>query len=526
MDKANSRRRDASGASARGSGRPPLLGIGLDRADAAPLQSQLYAQLREAVLRGRLQPGARLPATRTLAQELGCSRNTVLGAFEQLAAEGYLQGSVGAGTFVSRALPEAAPRTPAAPPHRGATAPSGGLSRLALAVTPLMPPRGRRLDAFAPSVPEIGDFPFEIWGRLLAAAWTSPQVGLATHFDARGYRPLREAIADHLKAVRLVECDADQVIITAGAQNALDMTARLLLDPGSRVWIEDPCYPGTRAALVAAGMLVEAIPLDRHGMRIPPPDRVRDPPRLIVVTPSHQYPLGSTMSLRRRLDLLAFAAHHDALILEDDYDSEFRYGGRPLASLQGIDKGGRVVYLGTFSKVMFPALRIAYLVLPTHLAAGFAAARIALDVQPSIVAQPALATFVRDGHLAAHVRRMRVLYARRRDVLLHELRRQARDLVEPEAPETGLHMVVRLPAAADDRAISDQALAAGIAAPALSRYFAAGRDAARGLILGYGAVPDAIMPRCVAELAAIIRSHRPSATGDPRAMDRVMARDG
>jgi GntR family transcriptional regulator/MocR family aminotransferase len=316
-----------------------LLALALDRSLPAPLQRQLYAQIREAVLAGRLSAGSRLPSTRTLGQDLGCSRNTVIGAFDQLLAEGYLESRGGSGTYVTRVLPEALlsrrPRGPGgARPSPGPTARSPG---------PALSPGGGRLaamgrvrsletGAFAPGMPDLSLFPFAVWARLLGRAWRRPALDLTAGGDPAGYPPLRAAIARYLAAVRDVVCSADEVLVTGGAQPALDLVARLLLAPGDEVWIEEPGYPGLRGPLAAAGARLVPVPLDEEGLSVAA-GRARAPKaRLAVVAPSHQYPLGTTMSLARRLDLLEWAREANAWIVEDDYDSEYRYAGRPLAT--------------------------------------------------------------------------------------------------------------------------------------------------------------------------------------------------
>ncbi len=489
----------------------PLIALALDRGAPEPLHRQLYSQVRDAVLSGRLAPGTRLPSSRSLAGEVACSRNTVVNAFEQLLSEGYLEGRTGAGTYVSTVLPDhllaaptaLAPRRPAAAPtHRG-------LSPRGQALAELLPRRRRPHRAFALGLPELAEFPFDVWGRLLGRVWRRPAAALLSHGDPAGHPPLRAAIARYLAAVRALDCGPQQVLITSGAQQAVDLAARLLLAPGDRVWIEDPGYRGLRGPLAAAGLDIVPVPVDDEGLSLKAGLARAPDARLAVVAPSHQYPLGRTMTLARRLALLDWAAERGAWILEDDYDSEYRYGGRPLAALQGLDArrpdgGGRVIYLGSFSKVLFPSLRLGYLVVPSALADSFVRARAALDDHPSAIVQPVLASFIAEGHFAAHVRRMRTLYARRQQVLLAAGRRHLGDLLELEPDHAGMHLLARpLPALArrmTDRAAAERAEAAGITVSPLSNYFMAG-PAAQGMLLGYAGVPEAEIHDGVRRLA-------------------------
>lgn len=493
----------------------PLLSLILEPEAGTPLFRQLYGQLREAILSGRLAGGQRLPSSRLLAAELRCSRNTVVGAFEQLLAEGYLEGRRGSGTYVSSVLPDellTARRAPAAPAEAlpGPRLGSRG-RRLAALVRPGERSRGGRGVAFVPGLPDLEAFPFDVWGRLLGRFWRHPPARLTRHGDTSGDPALRSAIADYLRAVRALSVEPEQVFVTSGAQQAVDLAARLLLDPGDRVWLEDPGYVGLRGPLIAAGAAPAPLPVDAEGLSVAA-GREADrndgaAARMAVVSPSHQYPLGVVMSLARRLELLAWAREAGAWILEDDYDSEFRYAGRPLAALQGLDAGGgRVVYLGSFSKVLFPSLRIGYLVVPPALVEPFRAARAALEDHPAATAQPALAAFIAEGHFAAHVRRMRALYQARQQALLAAAERRLGGLLLLRPDEAGMHLLADLAPALQRRCTdgeaSDRAAAAGLVAPPLSAYhFAAGAGRRQGLLLGYAAVPEAEMPRAVERLA-------------------------
>ena len=495
--------------------RAPLLALALERDGPEPLHRQLYGQLRELILTGRLPAGARLPASRSLAEELGCSRNTVTGAFDQLLSEGYLEGRVGAGTYVSRELPEglltAVPARPV-PDAKKRTLKrrlSRRGERLGTAVrVPLDSDVG---PAFAMSNPDTESFPFDVWGRLLGRIWRRPASGLLRGGDPGGLSALRAAIAGHLRAVRGLDCAAEQVLVTAGGQQALDLATRVLLDPGDAAWVEEPGYAGLRAALAAAGAQAVPVPVDGEGLSLDEGLRRTPEARLVAVAPSHQYPLGVTMSLARRLALLDWAGSCGAWILEDDYDSEYRYAGRPLTALQGLEaaRAGerQVIYVGSFSKVLFPSLRIGYLVAPPDLTEAFLRARRALDDHPSAIAQPALAAFIEEGHFAAHVRRMRRLYAARQTRLLEAAERHLRDLLSLSPDPAGMHLVgylaPSLAARMDDLEASRRAAQNGVSARPLSGFYA-GPVKQQGLLLGYAGVPDKMIEPAVERLAAAL----------------------
>ncbi len=470
-----------------------LATLALDPESATPLYRQLYFAIREAILAGGLHPGVRLPATRTLARDHGLSRNTVVSAYEQLLAEGYLDGRVGAGSYVSTVLPEALlhARQPAAEtPARRAAAPSlsaRGARLAALREFGATPPR-----AFSPGLPELDLFPFDDWARLLARRWRKPPRSFLVGGDPSGFRPLREALAQYLGAARAVTCDPDQILIVSGAQQAIDLAARALLDPGDSVWMEEPGYGGTRGALLAAGARLVPVPIDGEGIDVARGRRLAPGARMACVSPSHQYPLGVTMTLRRRLELLDWARAADAFVLEDDYDSEYRYAGRPLAAMQGLDEAGRILYVGSFSKVMFPGLRIGYMVVPTALVDAFRAIRALVDSHPSSVAQAALGDFIAEGYLAAHIRRMRALYAERQAILLDALQAVPAEQLRIAPHDAGMHLVGLLSDDCDDAALSRRAAALGITAPPLSAYYRAS-PVRRGLLLGYAGVPEADM---------------------------------
>jgi GntR family transcriptional regulator/MocR family aminotransferase len=483
-----------------------MVAVGLDPGLRVPRYRQLYDTIRDAILAGRLRPGARLPSTRALAQQVRASRNTVLAAFEQLAAEGYLSGRVGAGTTVAATVPETLSRVrpePAAagggPRRRAALSRRGALL---LQSRPALPPAtGPR--PFRPGLPAFDAFPFELWARLVARRWRRAPRQLLDYGDPAGYRPLREAIAAYLGEARAVRCEAGQVIVVTGSQQGIDLAARVLLDPGDGVWMEDPGYPGARHALAAAGLRITPVPLDAEGIDVRAGAARAPAARLVYVTPSHQYPLGVTMSLARRLALLDWADRARAWVLEDDYDSEYRYAGRPLAALQGLDAAGRVIYLGTFSKVLFPALRLGYLVVPPDLVDGFTAARALTDRHSPSVTQAVLADFIADGHFARHIRRTRALYAERQAVLVEAAAAGLAGRLRVPPSEAGMHLVGWLPPGADDRAASAAAAAGGVDAPPLAAFRARGRGPG-GLLLGYAGLDAGQIRDGVRRLAAAL----------------------
>ena len=488
---------------------------GADRGSGeAPLARQLYAAFRAAILEGRLGAGDRLPASRVLAADLGVSRNTALSAIDQLVSEGYLETRRGSGCYVARDLPDASPpdgrsTAPAFVEHPTAPAPvrlsRRGRGLVSTHISAAHAP-GRWSPCFAPGLPDSSEFPFGLWARLLARSWRHPQADLVQGGDPAGHPELRRAIADHLRQARGVVCEADQVLVLSGIRQAVDLTCRLLLDPGDKVWLENPCYPGLHAAIAAAAVGIADVPVDGEGMMVTRGIAKAPRAKLACVAPSHQFPLGVVLSLQRRLQLLAWAREARAWILEDDYDSEFRYQGRPLAPLQSLDREGRVIYVGSLSKVLFPSLRVGYLVAPRALIADFRKARAAIDEHPPATPQPALAAFFAEGHLAAHVRRQRKRYAERQARLLDLAARHLAGRLELGADPAGLHLVARPVGAlarVADIDVSRQLAAAGIVAPALSNYYV-GKQRRDGLLLGYAAVPEAMMEPALKRMAEVL----------------------
>lgn len=482
----------------------------LDRDSAVPMYRQLHEGLLQAVLQGQLPAGSRLPSSRLLAAELGVARNTVLEVYEHLRAQGCLVGRHGSGTYVAdlsveRMVGHAVSTKPATARPPGSS-PQARLSQ-----------RGRRLlarasaspqqwGAFMPGVPDVTEFPVRTWLRLQNRHWRKPAPERLSYAPGGGLMALREALAEHLRSARSVQCEAAQVIVTTGSHQSLDLAGRLLADAGDRVWIEDPCYWGVRATLETLGLGLHPVPVDAEGLhwqgRREPPT-----PKLVVVTPSHQYPLGRVMSLARRQALLAYCRQHHSWIIEDDYDSEFRYGTRPIASLQGLDGGERVVYVGSFSKTLFPGLRLGYMVVPPGLVEAFCNGSAELYREGQLQQQAVLANFIREGHLAAHIRRMRSLYGSRRQRLLEAIRAHFGEACAVDGDDAGLHLVLRLPQAVDDVAVTAEARAAGIIVRPLSRYYHQPQRASKGLLLGYASVPEPEIDVAFARLASVLRPH-------------------
>jgi GntR family transcriptional regulator/MocR family aminotransferase len=468
----------------------PLFPIHLDRRSRLPLQRQLYDQLRAGILAGRVSPSGRLPATRTLAADLAVSRNTVAAAFDQLLAEGYLEGRVGSGTFVAASIPDDLLRVSSVP-RRAETGPAPRLSRRGrmLASTSVSPSRTREaLQPFQTGVPALDVFPRELWARLAARAVRRSGPERMGYADPAGFAPLRRAVAEYLRAARGVRCSWEQVVITAGSQQALDLAARVLLDPGDTAWVEDPGYMGARGAFIAAGVRCAPVAVDAGGLSVDDGAARYPDARMAYCTPSRQYPMGVTMPLARRMALLAWARDRAAWIVEDDYDSEFRYAGRPLACLQGLDAAGRVIYTGTFSKVLFPALRLGYLVAPQGAVDAFVSARALADRHPPVLEQAIVADFIDSGHFARHVRRMRALYAERQAALVAAAARHLAGHVDIQPAEAGMHLLGWLPHGTDDLDASRKAAAAGVSVPALSQYVVRARPRP-ALLFGYAAYP-------------------------------------
>ena len=466
-----------------------------------PLYRWFYEELRSAILERRIAPGARLPATRDLAREYKLSRATVVAAFEQLKSEGYVEGKVGAGTYVSQVLPEELLHVARAGTGAGMGPRrvrwSSYARRLALFRGGGEP---RITRAFRANQAALDAFPTTLWAQVAARRLRRASTKLLAGGEARGYRPLRQAVAEYLNASRGVKCSADQVLIISGVQEALERAAHLLLDPGDPVWIEEPGYPGAAIVFAAVGAKVHPVPVNVEGLDLEYGRRRWRHAKLVYVTPAHQFPLGVTMSLRRRLALLEWARRSQTLIFEDDYDSEYRYSGRPIPALQGLDRAGVVIFAGSFNEVLFPALRLGYLVVPPAMVDRFGAAQSVSMRHAPLLDQAVLCDFITEGHFARHIRRMRELYAERLGVLLESSRSRLSGLLEIPSVEAGLQMVGWLAPGirADDAA--EEAIKREVEVIPLSRY-SSHRYRRQGLLLGFAAVDSRELRRGVEQLA-------------------------
>ncbi|GAB2848271.1 PLP-dependent aminotransferase family protein [Pseudoduganella ginsengisoli] len=474
-----------------------------------PRQRRLYEAAKAAIYQNRLAAGSKLPSSRDLAADLGIARNTVIAAFEQLAAEGYVVSAAGSGTYVANVKAMAPAHDAGAEPADIRMLPPAMLSRRGAELTQFAAGARYEIQPFAPGDPDFSSFPVKQWQRLQNRVWREGRADLLDYGQSGGYLPLRQAITEYLRLSRSVSVSVDQVLITSGTQQSLDLCAQLLADAGDTAWVEDPCYWGARRVFQARDLHLHPVTVDEDGMALDADD-LATVPRLIYVTPSHQYPTGAVMSLARRRALLEAAARKNAWILEDDYDSEFRYSGRPLASLQGLDGGNRVVYMGTFSKVLYPGIKVGYLVAPPALVEPFKSALYDLQRPGQMMVQATLADFIALGHFTTHVRKLRQIYGARRELLRRTLQkhlgRHAGELATISRQESGLHLVVELPDWADDAALHALAREAGLAVNALSAYYLA-PPVRKGLLAGYAYVTEEKIKRYGKVLATLIRDN-------------------
>jgi len=478
-----------------------LSSLVVDRTSTTGLAEQVYELVRKAILNGHLRPGTRIPSTRALAAHLSVARNTVTSAYDQLVSEGYLSGRTGSGTTVAESLPETLLAVPAVDSAR---AKQVRLSKrgTVLAATPDMTPAYQRPRPFVAGVPDLSEFPFDVWLRLITKHWRSPLMSMVCCSDPAGYPPLREAIAFYLRAARSVYCEPEQVLIVSGSRQGVDLAVRLIVDRGDYVLMEDPGYPGALHTFKAAGAEIIPLDVDEAGAVVPPEDC---PAKLAFLTPSHQYPLGVTMPLDRRQAWLDWAERHDAWIVEDDFDSEYRYSGTPQPAMQGLARGQRVIYAGTFSKTLFPSLRIGFLVLPPELVGPFRRARAVIDGFPAILEQAVLANFIEQGHFGRHVRRMRTIYEERRSVMVESVTRYLGGRLEIGASDSGMHVVGWLPEGYSEEGACAAAASVGVHMRPLStccvRPF--GRP---GVILGFATTTANDIRDAVRKLAAVLHS--------------------
>ena len=458
-----------------------------------PNHRRVYEAIRRAITEQVLPSGSRLPSTRSLATDLGMSRNTVLTAFDQLLDEGYVAARTGSGTYVAYNQPDEFSKNPNVIHSLNPEGDIIGLSRRGLIASGTLNnhssdhssnrPSNHEVQPFTPGEDDYSKFPFELWRRLLNRQWRTPNPALLDSSHDGGYLPLRQAIADYLRVSRAVNLKVDQVLITSGTQQSIDLCARLLTDHNDCAWVENPCYWAARRVLEANGLQLHPVSVDNEGMA-PSIQDFRVKPRLIYTTPSHQYPKGMVMSYGRRRLLLDYAQNQGAWIIEDDYDSEFRFEGRPISSLQGMDQDGRVLYLGTFSKVMYPGIRLGYMVIPPQLVAPFKNGLYELQRPGQVMIQAALADFIEEGHFASHIRRMRQTYGERRRLLQVALAPVANAGARLSPADSGLHLVVEFDSNVDDIRVAAMAAEKGLRVYALSNYYV-GESREKGLIIGY-----------------------------------------
>jgi GntR family transcriptional regulator / MocR family aminotransferase len=481
--------------------------IAFHERESTPMYRRLYDWFRSAILTGELRPGQKLPSTRYLASELNVSRITVLCAFQQLAAEGYIVSSAGSGTYVAKSIPDQVTRLgfgkqPRLTNH-SQCAGSRRISQLSAKISPF-PTLPFGLEAFRVGLPALDRFPVTVWSRLVARRWRQPRKEMLMYGDRMGFGTLREAIAEYVTTVRGVRCNASQVMIVNGSQQGLEISARALLDPGDAVWMEEPGYPGAVQACRAVTDNLVPVPVDGDGLDVKEGIKRCPKARAVFITPSHQFPMAMTMSAGRRMMLLDWAFRNNSWIVEDDYDSEYDFRKRPIAAVQGLDTNARVIYVGTFSKVLFPSLRIGYLIIPADLISAFSRIRQASDLSHSTLEQAVLADFIAEGHLARHIRRMRMLYMERNQILVAEIEKQLGDTVQIISAHAGMHLVCLLPAGVEDAIVWQEAARAGIASWPLSICYQRKPDRG-GLILGYGGVDRKQIQDGVKRLAAVIR---------------------
>ncbi len=487
----------------------PLVSIHLDSSSDTPMYKQLYTLIREAILSGRFKGGQKLPGTRTFSSELKISRNTVVQAFEQLMIEGYISGRIGAGTYITKEIPDkflSGRKTQPAQKIKSRQTQFKIDKSLGSFDLLLRNISEDKIVPFQNGLPSLEDFPFNTWLKIINKnGMYLPQLQFG-YKKSTGYEPLKEAIANYLQSYRAVNCSPEQIIIINGSQQGLDLISRVLLKEQNNVLLEDPCYFGTRASVLTASSRIFPVPVDDEGISVEYAEKHYRKPDFIYTTPSHQFPLGSTMSISRRLHLLEYANKNDAWIIEDDYDSEFRYTGSPLPSLQGMDKFGRVIYIGTFSKVLFPGLRLGYLVLPSlEMVNPFAVAKSIIDRQSPILEQLVLTKFIDEGHFTKHIRKMRMLYKERQEFLVNELQSELGSILDVKPSGAGMHIVAFLPERFNDKKVSQLAKENDLIVYPLSEYVLKFKRKP-GLVMGYTAFNQDKLKAGVRVLKKILKS--------------------
>lgn len=476
------------------------LAIALPPTGSRGLLRALHTQLRAAILDGRLRPGLRLPPTRRFAVRLGVSRNTAIAAYDALLSEGYLVSRTGDGTYVAdvrpRPAPAKAPSVNAVSDNRIAP-----LWRTSKAPIPSFSVPQCRFD-FRTGFPDTTGFPFDIWQRLAGRASRALSRQSAAESEPEGRPALRQAIAHHVSFARAVACTSDDIVVTSGTRQGLDLIARILVAPGrTDVAVEDPCFPPVRAAFAASGARIRAVPVDGEGLVV---SQLPNTARVICVSPSHQHPLGVAMSARRRTQVLDFAQAHNAAIIEDDYDSEFRIDGRPLDALKTLDRNQSVFYVGTFSKSMFPALRMGFVVVPPWARPALVAAKRIVDGFGPVLVQDTLAAFISEGHLGRHIRRMRKIYDERHDVLLTALNKYCTRWLSPIPAMAGVHLTAELTGHASESTIASRAAEAGIGLETLGQ-FSHRKSVRTGLMFGYGLIRAEDIAPAIRTLSRVLR---------------------
>jgi GntR family transcriptional regulator / MocR family aminotransferase len=467
----------------------------------------LFEELRSAIAEGRLRPTSRLPSSRSLSRQYNVSRGIVVCAFEQLCAEGYVDCQVGSGSFVRTVIPERrleARKTQG--PLREIPSNAGLSARGHCMANNSFPGvwTNQVSPAFRVGQPSISTFPMELWSRIASRRLRRAPSSMLAYGEPLGYRPLRDAIADHVGKARGVKCTADEVVITSGTQRSLDLIARLLLDRGDKVWMEEPGFPGATRLFQAHGAQVVPVPVDEEGMNCKAGRALNKSAKLAYVTPAHQFPMGVTMSFARRTELLQWAREENAWIFEDEYDGEFRYTGRPLAALRSMDGGDCVIYSSTFNKLLFPTLQLGFMVVPPRLAGPIAAAKSITDRFTSVLDQAILCDFISEGHLGTHIRRMREIYAGRLDILVNCVRTELEGFMDLSPARAGLQVVGMLSQGISAMEVHDLAFAQGIESVTLS-CLAINKSLPEALVLGFAAADSRAIRGGITCLAEIIR---------------------
>ena len=491
-----------------------FVGAGIVKLDARkkqPIFRQIYDGIRDAILTTRLAKGAPLPSSRELAKELNVSRMTVVNAFDQLIAEGYLASRRGSGTFVSWELPEERQmvRFRPTPTRTSVAAKSSAKSYLSKRgnfyrqQSEWIPSIADQLKPFCPGVPALDEFPMEIWNKLGRQRQKQSSAEELSYGDPAGYRPLRKAISKYVQEYRGVRCDPDQVMIVAGTQQAIEVASKLLLDPGDEVLFEDPGYRTARCAIAANGGKIVPMPVDQQGADVESGFRRAPGARMIYVTPSHQYPMGVTMSIERRMELISWAQRNRSIIIEDDYDSEYRYAQHPIPSLQGLDSADQTIYIGSFSKVIFPALSMGYAIVPKPIASTFSAALGLVSRPPSKQNQIILYDFIRLGHFGRHLRRMRKIHQLRRTALIDSIEQHLGDKLQIIGADAGLHATARVLTKHNDSTLARRIDSLGVVIRNLSAYSYSKKNSHNGLIFGFACATPKQLKHAVVKVATV-----------------------